>query len=151
MDYAISGSESFASLPLIQTFQKVIFNDFFFCLFGACSEPVVPTGRSLVGIRFSPRIQAWTIGGERKTFRPVSRKVSVRLLSKLELRVLGRALPSVLLTFIKKFDIFLKDFCHGWESNLGRLGERRASYPEHYGRWLIKTSVIGRLYISYYS
>ena len=52
-----------------------------FCLFGACSEPVVPTGRSLVGIRFSSCIQALMIGGERKVSGTRAGKFSVRLRS----------------------------------------------------------------------
>ena len=49
----------------------------------------------------------------------------------LGLRDLGRALPSVLLTFNKKLRI-LKYFLRR-ESNPGRLGERRVSSPLHSG------------------
>ena len=60
----------------------------------------------------------------------------------------GRWLMSSLL--LTKSLRFWKDLPRQ-ESNPGRLGVRRSSYPIHYGRWLINAIIIGRLYISCYS
>ena len=75
-------------------------------------------------------------GQARKVFRARRGKFSVR---PLRLRTGVAKCPPYLLQ--KVYFNLMKYFRRARESNPGRLGGSRVSYPIHYGRWLMKATI----------